>query len=136
MEELRTRLGGLPSPADAEGIWTDTWYHEAHNSTALEGNTLVLKEVEVLLRDGRASGGKELREYLEVRGYADAAMWVYGEAMQPRYGGGRLVALHEVRHVHHMAMAAAWDASPHPTRGRKRAPATGVAMTSGPSPAG
>jgi hypothetical protein len=114
VEELRTRLGGLPSPADAEAIWTDIWYHEAHNSTALEGNTLVLKQVEVLLRDGRATGRKELREYLEVKGYADAARWVYGEAMHPHFGGGQLVTLQEVRHVHHMAMSAAWDASPHP----------------------
>jgi cell filamentation protein, protein adenylyltransferase len=39
VDELRTRLGGLPSPDEAESIWTDIWYHEAHNSTALEGNT-------------------------------------------------------------------------------------------------
>ena len=71
--ELRARLGGLPSPEEAEGIWTDIWYQEAHHSTAIEGNTLVRKQVEVLLREGRAVGDKELSEYLEVKGYADAA---------------------------------------------------------------
>jgi hypothetical protein len=32
------------------------------------GNTLVLKQVEALLAEGRAVGNKELSEYLEVRG--------------------------------------------------------------------
>jgi hypothetical protein len=45
--ELRGRLGGLPSPAEAEdiwsNIWSNIWHQEAHNSTALEGNTLVLQ---------------------------------------------------------------------------------------------
>ena len=72
--------GGLPSPLEAEGIWRGIWLEEAHHSTAIEGNTLVLKQVEVLLAEGRAVGNKELSEYLEVRGYATAADWVYGTA--------------------------------------------------------
>src|SRR6202521_2860660 len=80
VEELRSRLGGLPSPNEAEGIWTDIWYHEAHNSTALEGNTLVRREVEALLSQGKATGSKALKDYLEVTGYAAAARWVYGQA--------------------------------------------------------
>jgi hypothetical protein len=47
--ELKQRFGGLPSPVEAEGIWTQIWYSEAHNSTAIEGNTLVLRQVERLL---------------------------------------------------------------------------------------
>ena len=54
--ELRDRMGGLPNPVEAEGIWTTIWYEEAHNSTAIEGNTLVLKQVERLLADGVAVG--------------------------------------------------------------------------------
>ena len=45
--ELRERLGGLPSPVEAEGIWRGIWLEEAHHSTAIEGNTLVLKQVEL-----------------------------------------------------------------------------------------
>jgi hypothetical protein len=71
--ELRGRLGGLPDLIEAEGIWTAMWYQEAHNSTAIEGNTLILRQVEVLLRDGRTVGDKELKEYVDVRGCADAA---------------------------------------------------------------
>src|SRR5881392_1994498 len=78
--ELRERLGGLPSPVEAEGIWRGIWLEEAHHSTAIEGNTLVLKQVERLLREGKAVGSKELAEYLEVEGYAKAAQWVYAQA--------------------------------------------------------
>jgi hypothetical protein len=75
--ELRDRLGGLLLPAEAEDIWTAIWYQAAHNSTALEGNTLVLREVEVLLAEGRVVGQKQLKDYMEVRGYADAG-WETG----------------------------------------------------------
>lgn len=54
--ELRERMGGLPSPTEADAIWSSIWYEEAHHSTALEGNTLVVKQVEVLLAEGRAVG--------------------------------------------------------------------------------
>lgn len=43
----------------------------------------MLKEVEALLREGRAVGAKQLTEYLEVRGYADAAQWVYRQGLAP-----------------------------------------------------
>ena len=43
--ELRDRLGGLPSPIEAKDIWRGIWLEEAHHSTAIEGNTLVLKQV-------------------------------------------------------------------------------------------
>src|SRR2546426_9891833 len=95
------RVGGLPSPAKAARIWTQIWYEEAHNSTALEGNTLVMKEVEALLRDGRVVGQKPLKDYLEVRGYAKAAEWVYRQALKPGgWGGDQLLSLTEVRQVH------------------------------------
>lgn len=113
--EVRDRLGGLPTPAEARAIWDELWVHEAHNSTAIEGNTLVLREVEQLLLEGRAVGDRQLAEYLEVKGYADAARWVYGQALEPSLGGpDELLTLTEVRHVHRMAMGPVWDAAPHP----------------------
>jgi hypothetical protein len=113
--ELRERLGGLPLPEEAEGIWRGIWHEEAHHSTAIEGNTLVLKQVEQLLEEGRAVGNKELSEYLEVRGYADAAAWVYGQGIDPNgWSGGRLITLSEVREVHSLAMTPVWEVAPHP----------------------
>jgi Fic family protein len=107
-------LGGLPRPEEAEGIWRGIWLEEAHHSTAIEGNTLVLKQVELLLAEGRAVGNKELSEYLEVRGYADAADWVYGHGIQPGdWGSGKPITLAEVRQVHMLAMTPVWDVAPH-----------------------
>lgn len=115
VEELRERLGGLPTRDEAEAIWTDIWYHEAHSSTALEGNTLVRKEVEILLNEGRAAGNKELKDYLEVTGYAEAARWVYPSARgRNRWKSGKLLTLTEVRHVHRLAMLPVWEVAPHP----------------------
>ena len=113
--ELWARMGGLPNPDEASGIWTGIWYEEAHHSTAIEGNTLVLKQVEALLAEGRAVGDKELREYMEVRGYADAARWVYQQAITPRARSDRnIINLTELREVHRSAMKPLWEVAPHP----------------------
>jgi fido (protein-threonine AMPylation protein) len=121
--ELRDRLGGLPDPVEADDIWTAIWYQEAHNSTAIEGNTLVLRQVEILLREGRAVGDKELKEYMEVKGYADAARWVYGQALEPgAWSDGSLLTLTEVRQIHKMALAPVWGVAPHSNTTDKEAP--------------
>jgi len=113
--ELWNRLGGLPSPLEAAGIWKDIWTAETHHSTAIEGNTLVFSEVETLLHEGRAVGAKQLREYMEVKGYANAADWVYREGIQPTsYDPERHIAMQDVRHVHQQVMALVWDVDPHP----------------------
>jgi hypothetical protein len=83
VSELKKRFGGLPTALEAEGMWTRIWYSAAHNSTATEGNTLVLREVEQLLRDGKPVGKKQPSEYLEVQGYVQAARWVYAQALAP-----------------------------------------------------
>ncbi|MFN0281940.1 MAG: Fic family protein [Kineosporiaceae bacterium] len=121
--ELRTRLGGLPSPKESETIWSDIWHREAHHSTALEGNTLVLREVEALLEKGRAVGAKPLSEYMEVKGYGDAARWVYGQALEPdAWSDGELITLNEVRRIHHLAMGPVWAVAPHPDASEQEAP--------------
>ena len=124
VEELRENLGGLPLPEEAADIWRGIWYEEAHHSTALEGNTLVLKQVERLLAEGRAVGNKDLREYLEVKGYGDAAEWVYSQALRPQGLGQhqRVVTLTEVREVHHVALSPVWEVSPHPNATHAEAP--------------
>lgn len=113
--ELWTRLGGLPHPDEARDIWRGLWFEEAHHSTAIEGNTLVLKQVAALLEQGRAVGNKELAEYMEVRGYADAADWVYNQALRPAMAGdGEIVTHAELRRIHEMTMEPVWQVAPHP----------------------
>ena len=112
--ELWQRMGGLPNPLEAQDIWRGIWFEEAHHSTAIEGNTLVLRQVEALLAEGRAVGEKQLREYMEVKGYADAADWVYRQAIQPgAWAAGGILTLTEIRQVHRMAMTPVWDVEPH-----------------------
>ena len=121
--ELRDRLGGLPSPKESEYVWSDIWHLEAHHSTALEGNTLVLREVEALLDKGRAVGAKPLKEYMEVRGYGDAARWVYGQALEPGdWHDGRLISLTEVQEIHYRAMNPVWQVAPHPDASDREGP--------------
>lgn len=115
IEELWVRLGGLPSPLEAAGIWNDIWTAEAHHSTAIEGNTLVISEVEKLLSEGRAVGSKSLKEYMEVKGYANAADWVYREGIQPTsYDPERHITMQDVRRIHQQVMSLVWDVEPHP----------------------
>lgn len=135
VDELWENLGGLPKPVEAAGIWRDIWYEEAHHSTAIEGNTLVLKQVEQLLGEGRAVGSKQLREYMEVRGYADAADWVYQQAHRLPEGGS-LISLTEVRHVHTATMDPVWRVDPHPDASDREGPGSFREHDIHPFPAG
>ena len=73
--ELRDRLGGLPDPVEASDIWNRIWHQEAHHSTALEGNTLVLAQVETLLEQGGRSAPR-----------SSASTWRCGATPTPRTG--------------------------------------------------
>ena len=124
IRELQDRMGGLPSPIEATGIWKGIWHGEVHHSTAIEGNTLVQREVERLLEEGLAVGNRTLGEYLEVKGYADAAKWVYGQ-VAPSSGpskAGPILTLADVRIIHHKAMAPVWEVIPHPEATERESP--------------
>src|SRR5213592_2476133 len=109
VEDLRS-VGGLPLPLEADAIWEGIWYEEAHHSTAIEGNTLILKEVERLLREGRAVGSKELAEYLEVEGYGKGAQWVYAQAVEKMrtWSAAERINLTELRQIHKLVVEPAW----------------------------
>src|SRR5690606_18549402 len=115
--------GGLPKPHEAKGLWDDVWHREAHHSTAIEGNTLILREVEQLLQEGRAVGSKALRDYMEVLGYGEAARWVYQQAIEPRgWQHDDLVTISEVRQIHALALGKVWEVEPHPDAYPSEAP--------------
>jgi len=125
VEDLE-KMGGLPTLAESKGIWEDIWYEEAHHSTAMEGNTLIEREVQLLLFEGRAVGAKEFTDYLEVKGYADAALWVYGEAVkgqqQQDYSGRYGVTVTELREIHKRVVDVVWRTFPPAHLDRRDAP--------------
>ncbi len=103
------KTGGLPSPTESAEIWRHIWHEEAHNSTALEGNTLILREVKHLLDEGRPVGNKEMKEYLEVLSYGQAAEWVYSQAITPgSWGASGVISQTEIRHIHEMTVEPVW----------------------------
>lgn len=115
MHDMESRFGGLPSRLEAEEIWRNIWREETHNSTAIEGNTLVQREVDELLERGlTGTRTKALVEYLEVRGYADAAEWVYlvGTAPAGEWSSGELLSMRDVRSIHEMTVELAWRIAP------------------------
>lgn len=102
-------IGGLPEPAVFQDVWADIWTEETHNSTAIEGNTLRLKQVQVLLEDGLVTGSqKELREWLEAKAYGDAARWVYHQAHAGRFGENQLISEVEIREIHKRVVGSVW----------------------------
>jgi hypothetical protein len=105
-------VGGLPLPVEAEGIWEGIWHEETHHSTAMEGNTLVLRQVKALLEEGRAVGNKDLREYLEIEGYGEAAKWVYANAIRGQATRHPLITMGELRDIHKLVMAPVWSRFP------------------------
>ncbi|MCL2316862.1 MAG: Fic family protein [Actinomycetia bacterium] len=109
------RYGGLPALDQARPLWDDLWHLDVHHSTAIEGNTLVFREVESLLETGRAVGAKNLKDYLEVLGYADAAAWVYRQAGPARHSEhDQIVTMTEIRELHRLTMGRVWNVAPHP----------------------
>lgn len=114
-KDMESRFGGLPSRLEADAIWQDIYREEVHNSTAIEGNTLVQREVnDVLERGVTGHRSKALAEYLEVTGYAEAARWVYGQGIDPHaeWTSGQLLSMHDVRTVHALTVEMAWRIAP------------------------
>jgi len=108
-----TGVGGLPKPEEAKAIWEGIWHEETHHSTAIEGNTMVLNQVKILLDEGRAVGNKELAEYLEIRAYADAAQWIYEHAVDSQdWAGPGLITLTALRHIHRLVVEPVWRLTP------------------------
>jgi fido (protein-threonine AMPylation protein) len=116
-------VGGLPKPEEAQAIWQGIWQEETHHSTALEGNTVLFSQVKILLEEGRAVGHKELKEYLEIQAYSEAAQWVYAQAAGTDDWSGRdLVNLTELRQVHAMIVDSVWHSFPPPGKQPEEGP--------------
>ena len=129
IEVLHKKFGGFPSNLEANEIWKDIWLEETHHSTAIEGNTLSSKEVYNLVEQNLVTGHKEMRHYLEVQGYSQAARWIYEEAVESLKRQDRKITLNHVSHIHKLLMGLVWGAYP-PVTGDK----PGQIRTSGLTP--
>ncbi|AEC01431.1 Fic family protein [Parasphaerochaeta coccoides] len=66
------------------------------SSTALEGNTLTLKDTVMILHEGITVGGHPFRETMEVYGHAKAFDFMYSLIGQKRITEGDIKRLHEL----------------------------------------
>lgn len=64
------------SPETLRSLEDDFTVRYAHNTTAIEGNTLSLTETQVIIEYGTTVGGKTVREHLEVLNMRDALEWL------------------------------------------------------------
>jgi len=110
--------GGFPSSLEANEIWKDIWLEETHHSTALEGNTLNSREIYKLVEQEIVSGNKEIRHYLEVQGYSNAARWVYEQAVGSYEQHDKTVTVQHISHIHNLLMGPVWISYP-PVTGDK-----------------
>ncbi|MGA3191402.1 MAG: Fic family protein [Candidatus Bathyarchaeia archaeon] len=69
------RLRPLPSQF-VKKLWEQMQIEFAYNSNAIEGNTLSLRETQLVIQEGITIRGKSLREHLEARNHPDAIDYV------------------------------------------------------------
>lgn len=103
---LRRRFGGLPHSLELDHVLREIWLLETHHSTAIEGSSLSEQDVVAVVERDEARGS--LVESLEVRGYADAASWVYESAPSAAPG----IDLTTVREVHRRVVGPVWVVFP------------------------
>jgi fido (protein-threonine AMPylation protein) len=103
-------IGGLPEPTVFQDVWAGIWTEETHNSTAIEGNTLRLRQVQMLLEGNVVTGSQnELTEWLEAKAYGEAARWVYHHAFMRRFDNSEpLISESEIRHIHKLTVESVW----------------------------
>jgi hypothetical protein len=104
-------IGGLPEPTVFEDVWADIWIEETHNSTALEGNTLRRKQIQLLLEEGVVTGAAhDLKEWMEAKAYGEAARWTYGDAFRGLYSrdGSARITESIIRHIHQLTVESVW----------------------------
>lgn len=102
LDDKRWRVAVLLGEAPAEVVARfarsfDVEY--AHNSTAIEGNTLSLIQTKVILEDGLSVGGKALREIYEVANHDRAFSYVKRAVAE-----GRLLDEEMLKDIHSLLM--------------------------------
>jgi Fic/DOC family len=107
-------IGGLPEPTVFQDVWADIWIEETHNSTAIEGNTLRKRQIQLLLKEGVVTGSAhELKEWLEAKAYGEAAKWTYQQAIHGQIERpDAFISEVDVRRIHHLTVESVWSYFP------------------------
>jgi Fic family protein len=74
-KEALDKLRPLP-PQLVKKLWEQMQIEFAYNSNAIEGNTLSLRETQLVIQEGVTVRGKSLREHLEAKNHPDAIAYV------------------------------------------------------------
>ena len=68
-------LRPLPAPL-IQKLWEQMQIEFTYNSNAIEGNTLSLRETQLVMQEGITVRGKSLREHLEARNHPEAIAYI------------------------------------------------------------
>lgn len=102
IEDKKARLDSLrPLPAAAVNRLREQFTLEwTYNSNAIEGNTLTLRETQLILETGMTIGGKSLREHFEVINHREAIKYVetLADKKEP-------IAAFQVRQIHKLILS-------------------------------
>jgi Fic family protein len=105
-----TIIGGIPEPTVFQDVWADIWIEETHNSTAIEGNTLRRKQIQLLLEEGVVTGAAhDLKEWMEAKAYGEAARWTYEGAFRGRFQENQdTITETDLRRIHQLTVESVW----------------------------
>jgi len=67
-----------------------------YNSNAIEGNTLTLRETQLVIEEGMTVGGKPLREILEVRNHPQAIEYIETLTKKEKLGEHDIFTIHQI----------------------------------------
>ena len=91
-------LRPLPSQL-VQKLWEQMQIEFTYNSNAIEGNTLSLRETQLVIQEGITVRGKSLREHLEARNHPEAIVYVKILAQK-----GRIIEQDDILTVHKILM--------------------------------
>jgi Fic family protein len=100
IDAMKTRLDAVrPLTNDQLQLALDIEY--TYESNRIEGNTLTLRETDLVINKGLTVGGKSLREHLEAINHYEAILYIRELATQ-----GKILDEPEIRNIHALVLRA------------------------------
>ena len=85
IDELKIRLDNLRQSLDNEKIKEALRVEFLYESNRIEGNTLTLRETQLVINEGITISGKTIREHLEAINHKEAILFVEEIVVQKTY---------------------------------------------------